>query len=295
MKYLIELESRADFPAPVREHHVQTRIAPWDDEWQRVSSCSFDIDPGAEPIRHHDGFGNPVDCIAVMGSHSTLSIRLLAEVETLLHNPFDYQPIAAERELAWISDHLRQAPRLLDFILHRSALTPNPASLASDIKLPELMPGKPLIDQLQSAMHWVSGVCGFDPENPAVTPRLAQLVETHRGSSSDLAHLLITVVRGWGVPARFAAGYVDPDFFEPDDDDEEPKLLMQGMRAWTDVLIPGAGWRGFDAAEGLVVNDTYVRVAIGRDANDTLMERSAFKGDLAEPARRLKLKVSRID
>ena len=103
------------------------------------------------------------------------------------------------------------------------------------------------------------------------------------------------MVRGWGVPARFAAGYVDPDFFEPDADDEEPKLLMQGMRAWTDVLIPGAGWRGFDAAEGLVVNDTYVRVAIGRDANDALMERSAFKGDLAEPERRLMLKVSRID
>lgn len=101
------------------------------------------------------------------------------------------------------------------------------------------------------------------------------------------------MVRGWGVPARLATGYVDPGFFETGDDDEEPEPLTRGMWAWAQVLIPGAGWRGFDAAEGLVVNDTYVRIAIGRDADDILIERSAFKGDLVEPQRQLKLKVSR--
>lgn len=292
MKYRIEVENQTGFPSPVREHHLQLRLAPRDDESQRVSSCSFEIEPGTEPLRHHDGFGNPIDCIAVMGSHSALSIRLDAEVETLLQNPFDYQPIAPEHEPNWIADNLRQAPRQWNYVLHRSAFTPGSSSIDPSVELPKLVPGHPLISQIQTAMGWVSTVCDFDPESSSTAPALTQLFETGHGSSADLAHLLITLIRGWGVPARFATGYVDPDFFEPDDD-EEPKPLVQSMRAWAEVLIPGAGWRGFDAAEGLVVNDTYVRTAIGRDADDTRMERSAFKGDAIEPERRFRVNVSR--
>lgn len=193
-----------------------------------------------------------------MGAHSHLSATLVAEVETLLHNPFDYQPITPERDLDWITHNLRQAPRLWDFILHRSAVTPDPGWLDPDLGLPSLEPGKPLIEQVQTAMERVSALCEFDPECTEPTPRLETFVESRCGSSADFPHLLTTL-----------------------------------MRAWTEVLMPGAGWRGFDPVEGLVVNDTYVHVAVGRDAGDTVKERSALKGDGAEPKRRFLVKVSR--
>jgi transglutaminase-like putative cysteine protease len=104
--------------------------------------------------------------------------------------------------------------------------------------------------------------------------------------------LLIAVVRSWGVSARFATGYLDPDFFASGDEDDDPLLHAQSMRAWADVLIPGAGWRGFDPADGLVVNDSYVRVAAGRDADDVLLERATFKGEGADPRIRWRLSVS---
>lgn len=206
MKYRIEAESQASFPTPVREHHVQWRLAPWDGDGQRVTSCLLETEPHAEPTRHRDGFGNRLDCVAVMGAHSHLSVTLVAEVETLLHNPFDYQPVNPERELDWIADSLRQAPRLWDFILHRSAVTPPPGWLDPDLGLPPLEAGKPLIEQLLTAMERVACLFDFDPECTEPTPRLETFIESRCGSSADFAHLLITLVRGWGVPARFATG-----------------------------------------------------------------------------------------
>jgi len=47
------------------------------------------------------------------------------------------------------------------------------------------------------------------------------------------------------------------------------------------VLIPGAGWRGVDATARLVTGDTYVSVAVGRDAHDTVAQRCAFNGSSA--------------
>jgi transglutaminase-like putative cysteine protease len=295
VRYRVETELQWDFAEPVREHHVQLRLAPWDEEWQKRGDCAIDIEPAAEPTRHRDGFGNPVHGFAVMAAHSSLSLKLSTMVETLLSNPFDYRAVTQSRELDWIQHSLKQAPRLWDFVLHRSPLTPGPADLTTDLELPERVADKPLIEQVQNAMSWVQDAFEFDPNRLQAQPELAAVLESRCGGSMDLAHLLIAVVRSWGVPARFAKGYVDADFFEPDEDEEEREPLPQSMRAWADVLIPGAGWRGFDPAEGLVVNETYLRVAVGRDAGDVPLERAAFKGGTEEPERRLLINVSQVE
>ena len=93
MKYLIERESRTRFDVPVREHHVQLRVAPWEYEWQRLVSCSLSVEPDVEAASHRDGFGNRVHRFGVMRQHQELDTRLHAEVETLLVNPFDFEAI----------------------------------------------------------------------------------------------------------------------------------------------------------------------------------------------------------
>jgi transglutaminase-like putative cysteine protease len=70
-------------------------------------------------------------------------------------------------------------------------------------------------------------------------------------------------------------GYCDPD----NDEDAPPSL-----HAWAEVLVPGAGWRGLDPAARLVTNDTYVTVALGRDALDCPPIRSHVKGDTEDAA-----------
>jgi transglutaminase-like putative cysteine protease len=60
------------------------------------------------------------------------------------------------------------------------------------------------------------------------------------------------------------------------------------------VLIPGAGWRGVDPSQNLLADDTYIRVAVGRDAADVLTERASYKGDPQKTSESVTIKVTRL-
>ena len=61
--------------------------------------------------------------------------------------------------------------------------------------------------------------------------------------------------------------------YQWDDEQEEEGETHQAPHAWAEVLIPGAGWRGFDPTTGLVANDGYIVVAVGRDYLDAAPQR----------------------
>jgi transglutaminase-like putative cysteine protease len=285
MRYRIERLEQVRFSASVREHHFECRLAPWDDAGQHLRLLEVSVEPVAEVASHRDCFGNQVHRAALLGGHDACAVRMVAEVDTRLANPFDFEAVPPERELAWIADSMHQAPRLWDFVLHRSALTPA-ISAAADAgakssvpDAPVWRPGVALLTQMQDACDWVQSDYAHDP-SLAPADALTDLLEQRRGCAADLAHLLVAVVRSWRVPARFVSGYLDARYFEPDDDEPagtEPR--PQGVHYWTEVLIPGGGWRGVDPAQGLVADDTYVRLAVGRDLRDVTGFRQSFKGD----------------
>jgi transglutaminase-like putative cysteine protease len=281
LNYLIQAECRMRLAAPVREHHIQLRLAPWVDAWQSVEQCSFEIEPFAELIYHRDGFGNPVHNLAILKAHREITLGFRAQVQTLMSNPFDYAPIAPERELAWIGHSLRQAPRLWDFVLQSAGCAHGMAEpVAAGVC--GVKGDEPIIERVQAAMQWIDGRGEAQQEERGARIDTGAPVDDAYGGSLYPTLRLISLVRGWGVPARFAVGYVDPDLLSPQGQEGAPQ--PQCMRAWADVLVPGAGWRGFDPAAGLVVNDTYVRVAAGRGPNDVVAERVSFKGDCREAA-----------
>jgi transglutaminase-like putative cysteine protease len=295
VRYLIERESCTRFDAPVREHLVQLRVAPWEDEWQRLASCTVSVDPYVEVASHFDGFGNRVHRFGVMRAHERLATRLRAEVETRLVNPFDFEPVSPARERAWIDHSLRQAPRLWDFVLHRSAFTPSLPGAVGDRAVPAFAPGSGLLGQVQEAMAWIGELFELDRRCTDPRPVLADVLESRCANAADMAHLMVALTRGWGIPSRYVLGYVDPGYFEPDEDGrEDGEPFPQIMHAWAEVLIPGAGWRGLDPSQGLLADQTYVRVAVGRDAGDVRTQRASCKGDTQEPDQTVTLDVRRL-
>lgn len=305
MKYRIERIEHIAFSGPVREHHFECRVAPWDDQCQRLRSLAITTEPAAKLASHRDCFGNQVHCAALLGAHDACALRMTADVETLLANPFEFDTVIPDREPEWIRDSLRQAPRLWDYVLHRSALTPEIEALFAHAEhdpeartptvAPHWRPGVSLLAQLQDACHWVQASFGYDPALPPLA-NLAELLQRREGSSADLAHLLTVVVRSWAVPVRFVSGYLDPGYFEPDGNAaKDGKARPQTLHDWIEVLIPGGGWRGIDPARGLVADDTYVRLAVGRDLRDVAGFRHSFKGDGELSGIESELDVRRLD
>jgi transglutaminase-like putative cysteine protease len=301
MRYLIEHETKLAFREPVRDHHCELRLAPQESPHQKVTRMRLEIEPDAELHSYTDCFGNRVHCFAVHSPHAGLVTRLHAEVETRLENPFAYTPVAPQREREWIATTLRAQPRLWDYVLHRSPATPELASLAlREPRPPEHADARPIIESVMEARDWIADTLDYQKGATHVHSTLKEAFDGGAGVCQDFAHLLISIVRSWGVPARYVVGYHDAQDDEADskspaatqkqEQKADAKAATQSQEqakseapqpaphAWAEVLIPGAGWRGFDATTGLMVHDRYVVVAVGRDYLDANPQRGSFKG-----------------
>ncbi|MDB3978742.1 transglutaminase family protein [Pseudomonadales bacterium] len=91
------------------------------------------------------------------------------------------------------------------------------------------------------------------------TPGVQTCLETlalGSGSCRDLAWLLIEVVRGCGLPARFVSGYLLSHQFEPIDG---------ATHAWVEVYFTDYGWIGFDPTVGRPTGAQHIAVAMAPD------------------------------
>lgn len=76
------------------------------------------------------------------------------------------------------------------------------------------------------------------------------------GSCRDFAYLFMVAARQLGLAARFISGYVCTD---------GPTSQPGSTHAWTEVFIPGAGWKGFDPTFGVIVGAEHICVAVARE------------------------------
>jgi transglutaminase-like putative cysteine protease len=285
VRYVIEHETVLAFPKSVREHQCELRLAPRDGEGQQRIACAIDVDPEGPLRAHVDCFGNTVHRLSLLAPHEHLRARVRAEVETQLANPFDYASLAPAAELPWLERKLRDDPSLFDFVLHRSDAVPDLNGTLGDRPVPAHDAARTLLENVQDAMAWAAATFEYEPGTTAVHAPLAEFAARRSGVCQDFAHCLVAIVRSWGFAARYAMGYVDAGAV--------PDAEVQATHAWAEVLIPGAGWRGFDATSGLVVNDAYIPVAVGRDSRDAAPVRGTFKGDDGGDAPRVSVRVLR--
>ena len=100
---------------------------------------------------------------------------------------------------------------------------------------------------------------------PGVQPPLRTL-ELGAGACRDFAMLMIVAARGFGLPARFASGYVHL----PSAAAAEASADTTGghTHAWASILTPDRGWIDFDPTSGLTGPQGLIRVAVADDPGD---------------------------
>jgi len=286
MRFVIEHETVLSFPKSVREHQCELRLVPRESDTQRRLACAIEVEPDVTLRTHLDAFGNLVHRLSLLAPHEGLRARVSAEVETTLENPFDYSELAPADERSWQERQLRDDPSLHDFVLHRSLAVPDIALEVSGCEVPRYLPDQTLLANTQAAMAWASETFVYESGATEVHGALAEFFEQRAGVCQDFAHLIVALVRSWGFAARYAMGYVDPGVSETHE-------AAQATHAWAEVMIPGAGWRGFDATSGLVTNGAYIPVAVGRESRDAAPVRGTFKGDDGGTAPRVSVRVTR--
>lgn len=223
------------------------RLRPREDGSQRVLDFHLVLDPAPSlSSACFDENGNVEIRAWFVGQ--TLGLKALAEstVETLRQNPFDFVLDGELGPLPWGRRLLEQHPALSPSLPEQEQ--PEAAALALALAreshgdaLAFLMRlNRWLHEKLAYAKRLESGV-----QAPALT------LHQGAGACRDLAVLFSAAARSQGLATRFVSGYAEGD----------PDKRLKDLHAWTEVFLPGAGWRGFDPSSGLACADRHIPLA----------------------------------
>ncbi|MGH8019882.1 MAG: transglutaminase family protein [Opitutaceae bacterium] len=100
-----------------------------------------------------------------------------------------------------------------------------------------------------------------------------ETIRNRAGTCRDFANLMTHACHALGFAARFVSGYLYDPSSAPDAG-EPPGSL----HAWTEVYLPGPGWKGFDPTHAILVDDHFIPIAVGRGPANLNPVAGAFWG-----------------
>lgn len=262
MRLRIRHDIVARYDEPVALASRSLRLCPRTFDGQYVRAWHLDVTGDCRQARSADAFGNVVHDCAIEGPASEIIIVAEGEV--------DVDDTAGVLQGAPLD---RLSPEVFRRETRVTAAAPPIAALAGKAKA--LSDGTPL-DLCHTLMRLIHGEVEALPADPdelcgVRDVAAAAVLADGRGTPVDLAHLFVAAARGLGLSARFVSGYVW----------REEATATGALAAWSEALIPGLGWVGFDAVHDTCPTDAYVRVASALDQSGAAWVRAADRGAVA--------------
>jgi transglutaminase-like putative cysteine protease len=241
MRLNIDHRTRYRFSEPQNRVVQLLRMTPHDFGAQTVIDWSVSVNCDARLRDGRDGYGNITTMLYVDGPIDGVEIIVRGEVLTddrgglVVGVPETLPPIFYLRETP-----LTQADEAITDLarkLHAGDLTRRASLIAVD------------------TFGRITTHAGRTPKSRTAAETLAQ----GTGSVRDKAHLMLSVARAAGLPARLVSGHCL---------DGVAAGGHKSAHCWVEVFIDETGWVAFDPSTGLNTGESYVRVATGLDASD---------------------------
>ncbi|HXC63387.1 MAG TPA: transglutaminase family protein [bacterium] len=227
------------------------RLRPREDGSQRVLDFHVELTPQPSLLSAClDEHGNVEARAWFIGDTPGLDVLAESTVETLRPNPFDFVLETDLGPLPWGRKVLEAHPALAPCLPEQDE--PEAAALAQ--ALAREGKGDPLAFVMRMN-RWLHEKISYEkrPEGGAQAP--AQTLHHGSGACRDLALLFCAAARAEGLAARFVSGYAEGD----------PERRLKDLHAWTEIFLPGAGWRGFDPSSGLACADRHITLSASPD------------------------------
>ena len=259
------------YPEPAWDSFNEVRLFPTDDQCQSLLSFALELSPDATVGSHLDYFGSRVHQFHIPEAHRRLSIEARSRV-VIYPRPAP-SPVGMD-SLA----ELR--PRFFEF-LAPTRRVPLDRNWAAAMRVPALRRGGDLVEHLAGLTRHLQGFFTYRQAVTEIDTPIADFVAERAGVCQDYTHAMLAVTRMLGLPGRYVSGYLETS--------PGRALGSDASHAWVEAYLPGSGWVGFDPTNGIVVGQSYVKVAHGRDYDDVPPVKGLRRGGGTE---RLRVAVS---
>jgi transglutaminase-like putative cysteine protease len=267
---LLELvhETDLNYSDLISESVMELRVTPLQEEGQHRLSFDLEVGPPTGVTSYFDWQGNTVHSFAINRFHNRIRIVATSVVETdrpatNLLSLTDTWPLDASQ------DH-----ELYDFTHFDGPVVDDPR-LGELAEMLRVKRGEPigrianrLLDLMTDHFNYQKGIT-------SASSTIAECLEHRSGVCQDFTHVSIGVLRKLGIPARYVSGLAHSD------SDRDIRGASQ-THAWCELLCPSVGWVGIDPTNHCVVDDNFVKVAVGRHFSDVAPNRGVYKGKATE-------------
>lgn len=256
-------------PVELTAHRLMLR--PAESHALQIRSEKLDIYPAHTLSWEHDVFYNSVAQVFFTEKAEELRISSRYTVEQFNVNPFNFALEIYTNDLPFdyrgddvhdLAPYLiRQHPE--DQLVIHEWLRPFLDSKGR---------GKTL-EFLLSVNEFIAANFGYGAREEAGVQSPAQTLALRTGCCRDFALLLMEAARHMGLAARYVSGYLCSA------NQDEPEIAANATHAWTEIYLPGGGWKGFDPTSGILAAGLHVRVAATRNPEQATPIRGSYLGD----------------
>jgi transglutaminase-like putative cysteine protease len=262
--YDVRQTTTCSYATPVAYARHVLRLTPVSRDGERVHVAALQIVP--EPAHRREGqdfFGNRLTWIDVDTPHETLTVKLSARVAVDPDPPPAVTPPWEEvREAAFAtSDIGPMSPAHFLFPSRIVSIDPE----IRDYVRQSFTPGRPVLEAAVELIGRIKTDMVYEIGATTVTTTPPMSFALRRGVCQDFAHIMISGLRGIGLPAAYVSGYLRT---APRSD--APRLQgADAMHAWVFLWCgPAAGWIGLDPTNAVLASEDHVMLAVGRDYTD---------------------------
>jgi len=250
-----------NFSGSVTEHNFLLRCIPADAPEQSILSYTLTVYPDGAASLGRDSFGNVVRAGRVVEAHDSFRYTL--------------------QGMAYRDDSLRVPEEAAPFYRYASPLTqvtPELEAFYKDVTKDVAGWDGSVLNALEKANILCATVHDYFTYTPGETNVMTTAGEAfaeRKGVCQDYAHVLITLCRMAGMPARYVSGL----------------FIGEGAsHAWAEIWLDGF-WYGIDPTHNCPADEKYLKLCIGRDYSDCPLERGVFSG-WAEQSQKVFTKVT---
>ncbi len=244
-----DYDMQIKYTEPVSKCHYTIKCEPPGTDCQHIDIYQREFQPDTAFCRGQDSFGNLLVYGTINRPHSVFRFHAYGDVTTGLSASEAVENESMIAVYRYPSVLTKPAEGLKSYF---GKITPELTGVSNQSRYEQALV---LMHRLHQDFCYEQNITNTD-----TTAEAAWAIG--KGVCQDYSHILIALCRTAGIPARYVAGM----------------LIGEGRsHAWVEVLSDGR-WYALDPTNDIVVTDSHIKLGVGRDAADCMINRGILTG-----------------